>query len=449
MKKIRIQPRRTRAITVSWITMSGLLTCLALTVDSHALAAQQQVKLRKFPYPYQAMIAISSDADHQTLRKFNLIHQFLNTTEETPLGKGLGLDVSDSFFMYNGSDIKAWTDIHHVPLSEQLTYFRGLSTVPYGAAILHHYIHCGWIDTMHSYGDFSMRNEEHTKFRRMLAIRGAKALVQAGDVVPLWVDHGNRSNVDNFGSRGLRRFFNYQKGSVPHTPYYHTDWTIPMGVQFVWHDRHGDVFGRPSMLYPLELPDGQHVWGFWRYTNSGQDAHGRILWEWTVGHLNRELSTEHLEWIRTHHQYSVIAQHLASDNTEKAIPPNAIMALQKLASYQSHGQILVARTSRLLRYNVSQEYVQFYSDSVQGRTRIHIMDINDPVLGRHLPSMQDIRGLTFYVRDPKQTDILLGEKRLPSGLIQCNPSDGQAPSISIRWYDADTKDYRVADERIQ
>ena len=59
--------------------------------------------MRKFPYPYQAMLALSSDADSETLRKFNLVHQFINTREMTPAGRGLGLDFADSFFMTTGT----------------------------------------------------------------------------------------------------------------------------------------------------------------------------------------------------------------------------------------------------------------------------------------------------------------------------------------------------------
>ena len=51
--------------------------------------------IRKFPFPFQAMLAVSSDADHETLSRFNLAHEFLNSTSMTPMG--LGLDIVDSF----------------------------------------------------------------------------------------------------------------------------------------------------------------------------------------------------------------------------------------------------------------------------------------------------------------------------------------------------------------
>ena len=115
--------------------------------------------IRKFPYPYKAMLAISSDADHKTLRKFNLVHEFLNTSEMTPMGHGLGLDISDSFFMYNGSNIPTYVDVNDSPIRDEFTYFRGTSTLRYGGDMMDVYIHNGWMDTIHTYGDFSRMNQ--------------------------------------------------------------------------------------------------------------------------------------------------------------------------------------------------------------------------------------------------------------------------------------------------
>ncbi|GMA59652.1 hypothetical protein GCM10025859_00920 [Alicyclobacillus fastidiosus] len=132
--------------------------------------------MRKFPYPYQAMLAISSDADSETLRKFNLVHEFINTTQMTPLGKGLGLDFSDSFFMYNGDNEPGYVDINHEPMSDELSYFKGVSDQPYAASVINRYIHDGWIDTMHTYGDFSQVDQNKTLFRRQLAKQAINAL---------------------------------------------------------------------------------------------------------------------------------------------------------------------------------------------------------------------------------------------------------------------------------
>lgn len=403
--------------------------------------------LRKFPYPYQAMLAISSDADHETLRKFNLIHQFLNTTEMTPFGKGLGLDISDSFFMYNGSNIQTDTDYNHVPLSRQFTYFKEMSNERYGADLIDDYIHKGWMDSIHTYGDFSRINEQQTLFNRKLAIQAIQSLQAADDHVTVWIDHGNRSNVDNFGSNGVKSFYHYQEGANPKSIYYHTDLLIPYGIKFVWADQESDHFGRDSMLYPLKLQDGQKVWGFWRYT-SDRTVNQRVHWIWSADDLGTQLDSMNLTSIILHHQYAILAQHLSADSIQYPLSQYSVERLRALADQYHDGNILVARTSRLLQYNVTQRYLKYYMSHDKDRTIIHISAVEDPVIGSHPPKIDELRGITFYTANPDQTEIDVANSPINKDLIQVNPSDGHAASISIKWYSPDTNDYSRMDPGI-
>lgn len=415
-------------------------------VSAHAMSPYP-IRLRKFPYPYQAMLAIASDADHETLRKFNLVHQFLNTKEMTPMGQGVGLDVADSFFLYNGSDLPVPVDAGGVPLSREFTYFRGISGQRYGADIIDSYIHDGWIDSLHTYGDFSMANPQKTRFSRKLAEQALRALEKANDRISVWIDHGNQSNVDNFGSYGTRSFYNYQQGALPASPYYHTDLLIPYGIQFVWADRNSSIFGHDSMIYPLSLPDGRKVWGFWRYTND-RNARGAIRWLWSVDSLAEQLSGSHLQSLVRNHQYAILAQHLCADNTPLPLPQNAISSLRYLAQEQQEGRILVARTSRLLRYNVTEQYLRYHVTMQGQRAVIHLDAIADPVFGTHLPTLEELRGITFYTENPQQTELAIGNKLIDRDLLQENPSDGTAPSIGIRWYEPDTQNHARTDPRV-
>ncbi|WP_188882834.1 hypothetical protein [Alicyclobacillus cellulosilyticus] len=397
--------------------------------------------LRKFPYPYQAMLAISSDADHETLRKFNLIHQFLNTTKMTPMGRGLGLDVADSFFMYNASNLPGAIDYDGTPIHGELSYFRGTSGEVLDGRIIDRYIHCGWMDTMHTYGDFSMRDPRQTMFRRTLAAQALATLRAHHDFVTVWTDHGNPSNVDNFGSYGVRRFFRYQQGANPNSPYYHTDLLIPYGVRFVWSDQQSDVFGHDSMLYPIRLPDGRRVWGFWRYTILGYTRHHRSEWVWSVDHLSQQLSLANLRSIERRHQYAILAQHLCADNEVRPLPENGISALRMLAHEYRSGRILVARTSRLLTYNLVQRCLRYYVTQENGLAVIHVTEVADPVFGTRPATLADLRGVTFYTTDPARTQIRIWNVPLADSLLARNPSDGYAPSIMVKWYPEDHRDY--------
>ncbi|MCY0897233.1 MAG: hypothetical protein OWS03_13260 [Alicyclobacillaceae bacterium] len=419
------------------------------TEQSLRLSPGVPVQLRPFPYPYRAMLAICSDADHQTLRKFNEIHRFLNTKANTPYGPGLGLDVADSFFLYNGSNDRSVIDVGGIPLTHQLAYFRGTTGTPYAAEAIDHFLRVGWMDSMHSYGDFSTRSGHDTSFHRRFA-KVAHNVWQSrhAPFVSVWIDHGNTANVDNFGSRHLRSFFHYQQGAVPSSPYYHTDITRKFGVRYVWSDFHSQQFGARSVLSLVTLPDGQKMYGFSRYTNDGVTKDGAVHWLWSVKDLDAQLSIPHLRHLVQINGYVVVAQHLASDSAKPCLPPDAVQSLRTLANWQTQGKILVARTSRLLAYNAAHQSVRFTVTEQAGQTTINILTMDDPVFGKHVPCLAELRGLTFYTAHPDRTTILCNGRAVLSQMIVRNPSDGISPSIGVRWYRPYVKDASMTLPRV-
>jgi hypothetical protein len=306
-----------------------------------------------------------------------------------------------------------------------------------------HYIHDGWLDSIHTFGDFSMVNEHQTKFTRQMAIQAISALKSQDDHVSVWIDHGNMSNVDNFGAYGLSNFYNYQQGANPKSRYYHTDLTVPYGIQFVWPGRDDQAFGRTSMIYPITLPDGQKVWGFWRLTDTGYTKKTGVKWIWSTYGLPDALTAGNLMAIENSNEYTIIGQHLSGDNDLYPIPALAQHALRQLAQQYYKGNILVARTSRLLSYNVAQQYVRFNVTRRGGQAVIHITSIADPVYGSHVPTVSELRGVTFYTSNPKGTIMEIGDTAVSTDMLQYNPNDGYAPSIGIKWYPAETANYSI------
>ena len=60
--------------------------------------------VRKFPFPFKSMLAISSDLDNtHSLKVYSEMMKFLNTDTETSFGRGFGLEVGNSFWFYNGT----------------------------------------------------------------------------------------------------------------------------------------------------------------------------------------------------------------------------------------------------------------------------------------------------------------------------------------------------------
>ncbi|MCY0902829.1 MAG: hypothetical protein OWU32_11705 [Firmicutes bacterium] len=406
--------------------------------------APDGVSLRLFPYPFKAMLAIESDADHMTLRKFNIVHEFLNTKAETPLGRGLGLDVSDSFFMYNGSNIPAVIDYQGQTLHDEMTFFKGTSHQLNDGAIILHYIKAGWIDTFHSVGDFSRVNQHTTVFKRSQTAYAMAYLERHGVHITIFTDHGNQSNVGNFGAYGIDAFEDYQQGDNPSSPYYVTDLLHHEGVRFVWPDLFSDRYSYPTMIFPIPLRDGRTMWGFWRFTGTLRIDRGHRLWRydwtdlWNPSLLAQELTPARLNELVQTHGFTVIATHLEGNADKNPLSTSAVEALTRLAHMQDRGQILVARTSRLLQYNLVRQYLSYQTWVHSGTTFINVLSVNDPVDGAFVPTWQQMRGITFNVRSPGHTVLMIRGLRLPRNLRYVS-----AHTVGVKWYPPDTKNYAV------
>ncbi len=410
---------------------------LALEKAAPTNPAQQ---LRRFPFPYDAMLAISSDIDLTTLEEFEAYHRFLNTKEVTPAGPGLGLDIGDSAWLYIASDYPEKIDQEGHSIEYSMSFFQGLDPSLKNADKISHYFKVGWIDSLHTFGDFS-RNDRRILFTRDLAIAAWKAMNQRGFKPKVWINHGSETNVQNFGAYNPKRpFFNYQAGDDPKSRFYHTDLTLGNGIRYVWNSIGMNQFSYDDPLFPLKLRDGQQVWGFYRYTH--EIVKGKYQWTWETHELPHQLTNQRLQQLVQERKYSIVTQHLGKGNEGFPFNPTDMQTLRLLKSYQDEGKILVARTVRLLDFARTWKYVRYAMASVDGKTYINIRAIEDPVLGSTTPSLDEIRGLTFYVDDPDHTRLFLNLTPIPENEIQRNGADKEGKkSIGVRWFQPDFTDY--------
>ncbi|WP_088186065.1 hypothetical protein [Desulfosporosinus sp. FKA] len=158
-------------------------------------------------------------------------------------------------------------------------------------------------------------------------------------------------------------------------------------------------------MFPIHLRDGQKVWGFHRYTNERNK--GKINWTWETQFISKQITKTRLDQLAHDGKYSIVTQHLGKGSAGFPFTQEGIQSLELLKSYNDEGKILVARTSRLLDYARSHKYVHYSVAQLSGKTYININSIDDSVLGSSVPSMDEIRGLTFYVDDPSNTFLLL------------------------------------------
>ncbi len=416
----------------------GVLFAASLLSNSINRHQTQQVNLRDFPYPYHAMLAIESDADHVDLRKFNLIHEFLNTKYHTPLGLGLGLDIADSFFLYNGSNLPDVIDYQGQKLSTEMTFFKKTShQLQYGPILLR-YIKAGWIDTFHTIGDFSRSNIHQTLFSRSLAAYALHYVEKHGVHISVFTDHGNQSNVDNFGAFGVNHFEDYQQGDNPNSPYYISDLLHQEGVRFLWPDLYNSQYRYTSMLFPIQLRDGRKIWGFWRFTGTRSvDHHSKWGYEWkdlwNPNELAKQLSLARLQNLIKYHGYTILATHLEGNADKMPLSTSAIEALTHLAHLQDQGKILVARTSRLLLYNLVHQYLRYHVRKVGNQTRIDIVYVADPVDGDFVPTLAQLHGITFQVANPNHTILSIRGQQVNKVDIARSQH-----TIGFTWYPANT-----------
>lgn len=389
--------------------------------------------IRDYPGTYHALVAVCSDIDGSTVAEYEAIHRFLNTKEQTSSGPGLGLDISDSMWIYNFNDDDTIHDFEGHSNDHVMSYLWQDSVIKHGKAIEKYY-KAGWIDSIHTYGDFSSADKATTKFTRALAQTAAQAMKDVDIQPSIWINHGNEANVQNMEQNQQST---YRQGAQPDSEYYHADITIPGGIKYVWFSFPSAQYGSKSPLYPVTLQDGQKVWGFKRYT--GEDVFFAHKYNWTIFGINQQFTKKKLDTLVNERNTVIVAQHLGGANYQYPFTQEALDGLTLLASYQENGEILVSRTSRVLEYIRIRDNLVFEYYLQDGKEVVDILSVNDPQLGETTPRVGELRGITFYVTDSATAEVRICGQRVDEKALQRNTAPTQ--SIGFIWYEPDYTDY--------
>jgi hypothetical protein len=102
----------------------------------------------------------------------------------------------------------------------------------------------------------------------------------------------------------------------------------------------------------------------------------------------------------------------------------------------------------LLRYNLALDHLVFTATELPEGTVVDLDRIDDTQFGEFVPTLRDVRGVTFHVADSSRAEIRIRNQKLPETEIVRNPPDDAGrPSIGIRWFAPDYTDYtRRTDE---
>ncbi|MBD3169393.1 MAG: hypothetical protein GF307_07910 [candidate division Zixibacteria bacterium] len=399
------------------------------------------ISLRKFPYRYRAALTIANDLDNLRIDDFLAIRQYLNSTQSTPMGEGLGLEIGETFWCYS-------------LLPYEVTYFNGLSAgkSPH-APILKELIEAGYIDCFHSYGNFSRWENppDPAYFERKLAETALDRLAKDGIKFDTYINHGDNYNRQNLLCQLIEAY-----GDDPESEAYHSDLTIEnLGIYFYWgcdltavvgQDRSlnlGDmdyfkfktehlvkslikyligrkhkirkVFGN-ELMRPRRLRDRQLLMEFTRYCYS----YGNINFPPNRDILKKQLSTEVLDKLERNRGTMIIYTHFGQPlerEDGQIFDTELCKRFRELKSRQESERIWITTTSRMLNYHYTNKYLVWDSEKVsEGAYRINIKGTNGPV---DVPP--NYEGITFYAGEPEKIEIyIMGES---AGKLTINPPD--------------------------
>jgi hypothetical protein len=421
------------------MTPAATATSLARSSDAAQAASsgRDAVGIRPWPYPYRAMLAICSDLDETPDRTVYWdTMRFLNTTDSTSMGPGLGLDVANSIYF-------------DMPPAQ----FAYWNTDDVGRAMVTALIQSGHIDCLHSFGDLATT--------RAHAGRALEELSRRDCALTVWVDHAVAPT--NFGSDIMRG-----RGDIVGDTAYHADLTCGFGVQYVWRGRVTSAIGQDGPSFPrvavrLRHPlastvttlketakrvlgrRGSHKYAMHGSNRALQRASlrdGRLVWEFmranphwagvsrgdTADGLAEVLTENTLKRLVKREAMMVLYTHLGKiQRPAEPLRVATCRALRRLARFQSNGSILVTTTRRALDYRRLTTDLRVSSTAHAGHVLVEVT--SPPGAPGSSPNPA---GLTLYVPDRVRVTVTIDGQEISN--VRHNPPDHtERNSVSVPW----------------
>lgn len=388
----------------------------------------QFCKLRSWPYPFQAGLTISNDAEFMSLEFFEELMAFLNTENQTTLGQGLGIEVTSSVF-------------HFSPNSYNFSIFDGAlpdAQLSQNAHRIDEYLRAGWIDTLHAYGDF-----DHVGgFERAHAVRCVEHLKKIGVSVNVFTNHGGIQNIQNVG-----RDASYHRGDHKGHSAYHTDLWKEMGIRYVWTDsmvthrlkplsltirqrlssvrrsltrnRAAEYFKTQDsgVLKTVQLNDELHVDAFRRFRGTEVNAPNLSSWAYQLAQIPWQEFYRNCEGLVLYQHFGVLHRingrcTAATIQAIKERPEVYIAPFRFLAREYKEGRLWVAGCARFLNYLKMRDEIKF----ICGEDGFVRLQLNESFLNPQVA----LQGLTIYIDPTNFRGLLFRGAEIP---VQFNGPD--------------------------
>ncbi len=394
--------------------------------------AGKDISLRQIPYPYRAMLAICSDLDNTPDQQVYFeTMRYLNTTESTIMGKGMGLEVGNTiYFDMPYGNFSYWNTDHA------------------GQAMIRELIQSGHIDCLHSYGELATSRRDVERALAELSKYNCK--------IEVWVDHAKAAS--NFG-----RDIMEGRGDMKGSRIYHSDLTTNYGIKYAWCGRVTSVIGQDVKRSLNGIWNHSHPissartlakeWlkGLLAYTGSSKYAmHGsnQLLREtylrsghkiyefmrsnphWggvscgdTADGLAEVLTDQTLTRLVKRGGTSIIYTHLGKYHKPAPFKLATIKALELLTKYAKEKQILVTTTSRLLRYGAMISSLNISTAIENNNLSLELITNNGE---------KNLEGLTIYTKNPEKVSLNI-KGHVIHDLHYNMPDHSGQTSVSIPW----------------
>lgn len=371
--------------------------------------------VRPLPYPFKSATSISSDVEFFEFSFFEELMKFLNSTENTALGNGLGLSVSSSFFFYATNNTT-------------FGYLDGTDpSLPPGkhSRRLNDYLSAGYIDTNHAFGDF---DEPGSLFTRAHAMRYYEELDKIGVKIPIFTNHGGPTNLQNIG-----KGYDYHSGDKKGSRSYHADLFLEGRVRFAWTDelyiedlhRNQKGFAPKNdafILKDIPLNDGSSMIGFNRYRGTGTLAPNFSSFDYQVKSIDWQELCKRNGIVIFYQHFGVAFKnyqgcHSASisflKNNQHLLRP-----FYKLAELSDRGDVWVPRLLDLL------EYLE-----MQRKLEINFKETENSQIFSIENAGKNFSNLCLYVNPRKEIRVVSNGKDLP--IVYNGPDASKQYSVSV------------------